>query len=199
MASAFTQPTQIGFILDGSAGMKEFFSAMKEFTRSYITEITKMRNVTGVGVIISSKSPELSIPMRQVDLAGSLLSSIQSITYPGGAGSLESALLMSKEALFKSNTPPSKILIVITDGLQTNNREAIHEAARNLHRNGVLIYGVGMGNADFGLLREISGSEKRVKLPQDLMSAVFIKEIARTSRGNPGDKIKYFFIFIYFY
>lgn len=170
--------------------MEEFFNLAKEFVSSYIVEISDARNVTGVGVIVSSTNSEMAIPLRPVTPIETLLSSIRGIKYRGQAGHLEKALTEAKNSLFKANGPPSKILIVITDGVQVDKREAIYEASRALHRTGVLVYVIGMGKTDYGVLRELAGGEQQIYVPENLTSALFVKEMARTTQGNPGTLIE---------
>ena len=190
VAARLQYPINIGYVLDGSESMKDYFDSTKEFSLAYFIEETGSNNITNVGVVLSSAEPILAIPMSPPSPKSKFIDGFDNMKYPGKTGRLDSALKMAADSLFQQDKA-NEILIVITDGVQVNQREALFEQSRELHRRGVSVYVISIGEVcDFDVLRNIAGDEKRVRLlesGEELTRAKFVKEFAESTRGTQGN------------
>ena len=89
----------------------------------------------------------------------------------------------------RSDTP--KIVLVITDGMQSNkNKKSVYKQAAKLRQKGVLVFVIGIGGVvDVGKLREVVGDEQRMFLAASanaLTDKKFVKKIAKVTCDAAG-------------
>ena len=189
MAKRIQSPVDIGYVLDGSQSMQPYFTAVKEFALSYFVEKTSSSNVSNVGVVLSTADPILAIPMSPPSPKSKFIQAFDGMKYPGKAGRLDKALKMAGSSLFKEDSSVSGILVIVTDGVQMEQREAVFEEARALHLRGISVYVVGVGDYDYDALRRLASGEERVRLisnVEELKSTSFVREIAESTIGTSG-------------
>jgi von Willebrand factor type A domain. len=169
--------------------MKQFFPAVKEFALSYFVEETTSNNISNVGVVLSTADPILAIPMSPPSPKDKFIQAFDDMKYPGKIGRLDKALKMAGSSLFKEDSNADGILVIVTDGVQAEKREALFEEARALQLRGISVYVVGIGDYDYDVLRKLASGEERVKLVSDtevLKSTSFVRGFAESTKGTPG-------------
>ena len=140
---------EVGFLVDGSASVHFYgetnFQTMKDFIKN-VTNLLDVSNVqTRVGVIVYSTNSTLVFPLNQYSTSNEIQQAVDNMEYPGGGTNTGQALNDSITTLFNNSivrANVSKILVVITDGVSTDD---VTEPAALVRGSGVTTFVIGIG------------------------------------------------------
>ncbi|XP_037701037.1 collagen alpha-4(VI) chain-like [Choloepus didactylus] len=149
------EKADIYFLIDGSGSINpEGFLEMKTFMNEVIKMFQVGPNRVQFGVVQYSQEIESQFILSQYPSVAELKEAIDGIWQLGG-GTMTGHALKSMKQVFadtaRSNVP--RFLIVITDG---ESNDPVAEAADGLRGDGVVIYAIGVGNANINELNEIA-------------------------------------------
>lgn len=151
----------MGFVVDGSASVqyygKDNFQLIKDSMKHFIDSFSVSSNETRVGVIVYSTKSTVVFKLDQYSSYKDVEEAIDNITYPGGETFTGQALREAATVLFSNNTirgNASKILVVITDGVSTDD---VTQPMVLINQTGVTTYVIGIGqNYDRSQLTQIA-------------------------------------------
>uniref|UniRef100_A0A8C3KCJ9 Collagen type VI alpha 6 chain n=1 Tax=Calidris pygmaea TaxID=425635 RepID=A0A8C3KCJ9_9CHAR len=151
------------FLLDSSSSIgDENFQKMKNFTQELVNMIYVSADRMQIGVVQFSHEPKEEFKLNTYSTKRDILSAIdgisplQSTTLTGEALKF---MLKYFQASGGSRHAVKKVLILITDG---ESQDEVEAPARVLRHEGIIIYSVGVFNANKTQLEEISGKRERV-------------------------------------
>ncbi|XP_030406943.1 collagen alpha-6(VI) chain-like isoform X1 [Gopherus evgoodei] len=153
----------IMFLVDSSGSIgPENFSKMKNFMRELVNKSDISRDRVQVGVVQFSDIKKEEFQLNQYSSKSDIFSAIDKMSLIGETTLTGGALTFVADYF----RPPKgarpavrKILILITDG---EARDAVESPAKALRDQGVVIYSVGVFNANKTQLEEISGKHELV-------------------------------------
>ena len=135
--------------MDGSASVNLYgednFQLIKESIRSFVRSFNVSSATTRVGVIVSSTNSTVAFRLSQYSSERDIEEAIDNITYPSGGTYTGQALNDAAKVLFSNETVRgnvSKVLVVITDGVSTDD---VTEPAALVNETGVNTYVIGIG------------------------------------------------------
>ena len=181
----------IGFIVDSSGSLRSQYYKEKKFVKMVADNFGISLEGTRAGVITFSYQAELSIKFSDFDSAEKLKNAIDSLPMMGSTTRIDKALRMARDQLFLetngARTGVAKILILLTDGSQTPDADAIDPAvlAMNLLDMGIEFYVVGIGPEvkEAELVSLANGPDNVLQADSfdTLVSPEFVKNISETS------------------
>lgn len=147
--------------MDGSASVNFYgegnFQLIKESMKSFVRSFNVSNATTRVGVIVYSTNSTVAFRLNQYSSERDVEEAINNITYPSGGTYTGQALNDTANVLFSNDTVRgnvSKVLVVITDGVSTD--DVIGPAAL-VNETGVNTYVIGIGqNYDRSQLLKIA-------------------------------------------
>ncbi|XP_074006679.1 LOW QUALITY PROTEIN: collagen alpha-6(VI) chain-like [Numenius arquata] len=181
------------FLLDSSSSIgDENFRKMKNFTRELVNIIYVSADRMQIGVVQFSHEPKEEFKLNTYSTKRDILSAIdgisplQSTTLTGEALKF---MLKYFEASGGSRHAVKKVLILITDG---ESQDEVEAPARVLRHKGIIIYSVGVFNANKTQLEEISGKRERVFYVEnfDILSQINSNLIFEMCASPPDDKCR---------
>ena len=112
---------------------------------------------------------------------------------------IDNALRLANTKLFQpangGRPTVRKVVIIVTDGMQVNNRDEIVAEAKKLHAAGVVVFVISIGPPlGYGMLRVIAGDLGRIIVLNNiemLTSAPFLKKLS-TDTHHAACKLKYY-------
>uniref|UniRef100_A0A4X2M5K1 Collagen type VI alpha 6 chain n=1 Tax=Vombatus ursinus TaxID=29139 RepID=A0A4X2M5K1_VOMUR len=159
-----TEETDIYLLIDGSGSIQPTdFQEMKTF----LTEVIGMLNVAPykvrVGAVQYSDRWEMEFEINKYSNKNDLGKAIDNIRQMGGNTKTGAALnftlgLLQKAKRQRGNKVPCH-LIVLTDGLSD---DSVKEPSKRLQDEHIIVFAIGIKEANRTQLLEIAGSEKRV-------------------------------------
>ncbi|XP_044534828.1 collagen alpha-5(VI) chain [Gracilinanus agilis] len=177
-----TEKADIYFLIDGSGSVEAYFQEIKNF----MIEVTQMFNVApekvrfGAVQYSSTNQREFGIGTYSnlVDLSKAILN-IRQLGHRTNTGAALSFMLEEiKSSKKKQHDYVPCHLLVLTDGMSD---DEVSEPAKRLREEGVIIHAIGVKGANIIELKDIAGSEDRVKFVYNFESLKSIKdEIVRT-------------------
>ncbi|KAJ7983920.1 hypothetical protein DPEC_G00369520, partial [Dallia pectoralis] len=151
------------FLIDSSGSINpEDFNKMKKFMESIINKSTIGLNEVRVGVIQFSDKQEQIFRLNEYYKKADMVQSIEAMTQLGGGTLTGKALSFTSDffdPLRGGRTNVRQMLIVVTDG---EAQDKVLAPAKQIQDKGVNVYAIGVGNAKFQDLLEISGNRDRV-------------------------------------
>ena len=146
--------------MDGSASVNFYgegnFQLIKESMKSFVGSFNVSNSTTRVGVIVYSTNSTVVFTLNQYSSERDIEGAIDNITYPNGGTYTGKALNDAAKVLFNNETVRgnvSKILVVITDGVSTDD---VTGPSALINETGVNTYVVGIGqNYDRSQLLQI--------------------------------------------
>lgn len=147
--------------MDGSASVafygEDNFQLIKESMKSFVRSFNVSSSTTRVGVIVYSTNSTVAFTLNQYSSERDIIEAIDNITYPSGGTYTGQALNQAAKVLFSNGTVRgnvSKILVVITDGVSTDD---VTGPAALVNETGVNTYVIGIGqNYDRSQLLQIA-------------------------------------------
>ena len=105
---------------------------------------------TQVGVVVFSRTAELRIRLNEYHDRDMLLDAVQKLTYPGADTHTSAGLHVARTQLFYKyygdRVNASNVAVLITDGVSTMDTGNIIPHAEDLHRDGIRVICVGIGD-----------------------------------------------------
>lgn len=153
--------TELGFLVDGSASVNFYgddnFQMIKESMKSFVDTFNVSSATTRVGVIVYSTNSTVAFTLKQYSNEGDVEEAINNVTYPSGGTYTGQALNDAANVLFSNETVRgnvSKVLVVITDGVSTDD---VTGPAALVNETNVNTYVIGIGqNYDHSQLLKIA-------------------------------------------
>ncbi|KAM7421652.1 hypothetical protein PAMA_015686 [Pampus argenteus] len=148
------------FLIDSSGSINQpDYKKMKDFMKSVINKSNIGQDMVRAGVMQYSTTQKLEFNLNTYSKKDEMLNAID-IMHQLGGGTLTGEAIGKLSGYFDANKPNHrKMVIVITDG---ESQDDVKKPAEALRANGVMIYVIGVVNANFTQLQEISGSNERV-------------------------------------
>ncbi|XP_024114131.1 collagen alpha-6(VI) chain isoform X2 [Oryzias melastigma] len=142
----------IVFIIDqsGSIGTANF-QLVRMFVHSIVSGLDVGQNRVRVGVVLYNDKAEALVYLNTFKNKQNLLNFIKILPYSGGGTKTGAALNFTRESVFtkergsRTNAGVQQVAVVITDG---ESQDSVLEAAAFLRRSGVIVYSVGVENAN---------------------------------------------------
>uniref|UniRef100_A0A3Q3FK60 VWFA domain-containing protein n=1 Tax=Labrus bergylta TaxID=56723 RepID=A0A3Q3FK60_9LABR len=186
------QPGDLIFLIDSSGSIEyDDYQKMKDFMKSVIGKSIIGQNDVHVGVMQFSDRQTMEFPLNSFYSQDEMLQAIGDMIQFGG-GTLTGEAITAVSQYFdvaRGGRPNLKQrLVVITDG---EAQDEVEGPAASLRANGVLVYAIGVVNANTTQLLEISGtpdrmySERDFDALKDLESEVAL-ELCEPDRGESG-------------
>ena len=175
----------IGFIVDSSGSLRRDYSKEKEFVKEIATSFGLGDAGSRAGVITFSYEAKLSIGIDQFSNVNDFNKAVDDIPLMGYTTRIDKALQLAKEKLFLgSRKDAANILILLTDGSQTPDKDAVNPAiiAKELTDDSTKLIVIGIGKGvKVNELRNIAGNPSNVYLAKDfdlLRSSKFVQKIS---------------------
>ena len=151
------------FLIDSSTSISPVnFMKMKEFMKSLVRRSVIGPDKVHVGVTQFSSNSKLEFPLTKLYDKPSIEKAIDSMQQMGG-GTLTGKSISEISQYFDPSNggrPDKKrFLLVVTDG---ESQDEVAVPAKALREKGVLIFAIGVDNANTKQLLEISGTQQRV-------------------------------------
>lgn len=157
----------VGFILDSSGSLAGSYNFEKDFLKSLAAAFGISKNGPRASVITFSLIAELTIKFNEYFDIASFNDAVDAIPLMGRSTRIDRALRTAQNDMFQArngargNTP--KILILLTDGSQTQGGENPADISKTLRQTGIHVIVVGIGSGiNKAELLEIAGSSDRV-------------------------------------
>lgn len=148
------------FIIDesGSIGPQNFH-LVRIFLHSIVNGLTVSPSRVRVGIVMYSDRPTAEVFLNTFTEKKELLNFIKILPYRGGGTNTGAALNFTRQQVFipskgsRKEMGVQQVAVVITDG---DSQDAVGAAAVNLRRAGVIVYAVGVKDANVDELKEIA-------------------------------------------
>ena len=135
--------------MDGSASVQFYgegnFQLIKDSIKSFVGSFNVSSGATRVGAIVYSTNSTVAISLDTSERDITIEAAIDKMVYPGGETFTGQALNSAARVLFSNDTVRanvSKILVVITDGVSTDD---VTQPAALVNETGVTPYVIGIG------------------------------------------------------
>ena len=157
-------------MLDVSASIGQTnFNKVKQFEINFVKNITIGPNDNQVGTIIFNQNAHIAFNLSSYNDTESVVDAIKNLKYLYYYTNVEDSLCRLIEGFNESNgaRPLSRavyrIAILLTDGKSNHyhsecNWDTIEEAAKEVHRHGILLYVIGVGDFDHSELEAIASA-----------------------------------------
>ena len=142
----------VGFILDGSGSINDAdpnnWGRLIFFICDVISQLPEQG--TQVGVVVFSQTADLKIRLKDYHKRDRLLDAVRQLTYPGMDTYTAGGLYVARTQLFnehngdRANAP--NVAVLITDGESTIDKMKTIPNAQALHRDGIRVICVGIGD-----------------------------------------------------
>lgn len=183
-------PSDLIFLIDSSGSIvPEEYQKMKDFMKSVINKSNIGQNEVHVGVMQFSASQQLEFRLNQYYTKDELFGAIDNMQQIGGGTNTGAAITDVSEYFTESRGGRPSLrqrLVVITDG---EAQDQVKGPAENLRAKTVVIYAIGVVNANTTQLLEISGSHDRMYVEKDFdalkdLESQLAMEICNPERGK---------------
>ncbi|XP_040899842.1 collagen alpha-6(VI) chain-like isoform X2 [Toxotes jaculatrix] len=153
----------IFFLIDHSGSIyPSDFQDMKKFIIEFLNTFRIGPEYVRIGVAKYADSPNLEFDLTTYSDTKSLEKAVEEIKQIGGGTETGRALAFMgpyfEKAMASRGHKVPEYLVVITDGKSS---DEVKDPAEKLRAQGVIVYAIGVKNADEDELREISGDPKR--------------------------------------
>uniref|UniRef100_A0A3P8XBR1 Collagen type VI alpha 6 chain n=1 Tax=Esox lucius TaxID=8010 RepID=A0A3P8XBR1_ESOLU len=173
-----TDEAEIFFLIDHSGSIEyRDFDEMKNFINEFVRTFRIGPQHVRVGLVKFSDSPTLEFDLTAYPDRASVVKAVNGVTQIGGGTRIGEALkYMGPRFLNAENTRGHKVrefLILITDG---KSQDEFKDQAKKLRNQNVIIYAIGVKDADDTQLLEIAGSEDKKFYVNNFDSLTLIKK-----------------------
>lgn len=155
----------IVFLVDGSSSIGNTnFQEIRKFLRTIITGLDIGPNKVRIGLAQFSDEPYQEFLLKDHMDKQSLLSVLDTFPYRTGGTETGKAInflletYFTEEAGSRATQRVPQIAVIITDGESTDN---VTEPAQRLRQNGVLVFGIGVGEANMNELASIANRPRK--------------------------------------
>uniref|UniRef100_A0A667Z011 VWFA domain-containing protein n=1 Tax=Myripristis murdjan TaxID=586833 RepID=A0A667Z011_9TELE len=161
-------PSDLLFLIDSSGSINPGdYQKMKDFMKSVVSKSNVRQNDVHIGIMQFSTVQMLQFPLNRYYDKDDMWKAIDAMRQIGGGthtGAAITAVSQYFSATQGGREDLKQRLIVITDGEAT---DEVKSPAEALRAKGVVIYAIGVVNANTTQLLEISGSQDRVYSERD--------------------------------
>ncbi|KAM9308136.1 collagen alpha-6(VI) chain-like [Gastrophryne carolinensis] len=174
-----TEQADIYLLIDGSGSIyPEDFTEMKTFLASFVDMFSIGPQKVRVGAVQYADRNQLEFSIATVYSKSDLKLALQNIRQLGGGTNTGAALNFTRELIVDPRNARGQnvpvYLIILTDG---ESQDSVKEAAEILRGDNVMVYAVGVKEANQTQLLEITGDEKRVHYVYNFAALKDIKDI----------------------
>ena len=174
LASRDPEPTckakvDVGFVLDSSGSLRNDYSKEKDFLKALAATFGVSDDASRAGVVTFSYYTEHSIKLNDHTDLSSFNKAVDDIALMGSTTRIDKALRLTQQEMFSiangGRPGVNKVLIVLTDGSQTQDAAAEDPGvvAEELRNSGIRVLAVGIGKGVNGTeLARIAGDSKNV-------------------------------------
>uniref|UniRef100_A0A8C4SX11 Collagen type VI alpha 6 chain n=1 Tax=Erpetoichthys calabaricus TaxID=27687 RepID=A0A8C4SX11_ERPCA len=155
------------FVVDGSGSIQpEQFVSMQKFMMSLVNISDVGKDKVHFGAVVYSNQPDEAFRLNQYFTKDGLKDAIWKMHKKGGGTYTASAMTFARDRFTqpyggRMSNNVSRVMIVITDGAATD-RIALPIASRDVHKQGISVYAVGVGNAKTQDLEIMAGTKNKV-------------------------------------
>ena len=181
----------VGFIVDSSGSLRYEYSKEKDFIKQLAAHFQISQSGTRAGLVLFSNYASLKIKFSDYSNTSEFQMAVDRLPLIGKTTRIDKALQIASEDMFKEENGmrPSvpKLLILLTDGKQTKDYDAVDasEAVMPLHEAGIYVIVVGIGSGVIpDELKAIVKEQKNLYFAKDfdqLRSNAFIRNISSAS------------------
>ncbi|XP_030278177.1 collagen alpha-6(VI) chain-like [Sparus aurata] len=161
-------PGDLLFLVDSSGSIDpEEYKTMKDFMKSVISRSMIGRDEVQVGVMQFSSFRKLEFPLDRYNSKDEILSAINNMRQIGGGSDIGAAITALSQYFDpdRGGRPDMRQrLVVITDG---ESQDEVKVPAAALRAKGVVVFAIGVREANTTQLLEISGSPERMYAERD--------------------------------
>uniref|UniRef100_A0A8D0C2C8 VWFA domain-containing protein n=1 Tax=Salvator merianae TaxID=96440 RepID=A0A8D0C2C8_SALMN len=173
-----TEKADIYFLVDSSTSVHQDYGTMKTFLQEVIKLFTVGPENVRFGLMQYSNRTKVEFRLDQHERSGTLEKAINNLKQLFGNTDTGKAI-SAMEPLFKEAKKQRKnkvpcYLIVVTDGRA---QDDVKVPAENLRNAGIIIYAIGVKDADKNQLLEIAGQESRMYSVQQFEALKEIKNM----------------------
>ena len=147
-----TTKVDVGFILDSSGSLRNDYQREKDFMKLLAANFGVSSDGSRAGVVTFSYNAELSIKLNDFDSVSKFNEAVDNIPLMGSTTRIDKALLLTQRELFSlpNGARPGipKLLILLTDGSQTNDADAVDpgDIADKIRQQGIKVLVIGIGD-----------------------------------------------------
>ena len=176
-------------MLDSSGSLRERYSQIKSFIQKFTSNLDISHDGVHVGVVTFSFYAKLSIKFSDFTDVRDFGEAVQRIPLMASTSRIDRALKVVDQELFSEangarlDNNVTKMLVLLTDGTQTQDKDAVDpgKIGQLLRQKDIHILCVGIGDGiDRQELTHISGDSARVYIASDLdelMASSFIAKV----------------------
>lgn len=196
------QPGDLLFLIDSSGSIDpQDYQKMKDFMKSVISKSVVGEPDIHIGIMQYSTEQRLEFPLNRYYTRDEMSKAIDGIQQIGGGTHTGEAIsVVSRYFDADSGGRPHlrQRLVVITDG---ESQDEVKDPALSVRDKGVVVYAIGVVNANTTQLLEISGSQERMYAERDFdalkdLESKVALELCEPERGtNFNLKQKQFVLF----
>ena len=189
----------MGFIVDSSGSLRNEYAKEKDFVKQVAEGFGISQSGTRAGVVLFSQNAELHVKFDQYNKITDFQNAVDNLPLMGMTTRIDKALKVAYDQLFSMangmRLKTSKVLILLTDGEQTQDADAIAPslAVMPFHEAGIKVIVVGIGKSvKPGELRSIVKSPSNLYFAKDfdqLKSETFVEDIIDSSCKVSGKNI----------
>lgn len=181
----------IGFIVDSSGSLRREYHKEKEFVKRVVESLDLSPNGSRASIITFSRNAEHSVKLNERQDLPAFTNAVDNLPMFGKTTRIDRALKMAREEMFSPQNGARagipKLLILLTDGSQTKDVDAIDPAvvAKEIRDKGVILLVIGIGkNTNHQELLKIAGKAANVYQASnfdELKSSKFIDDVSKSS------------------
>lgn len=180
-------PGDLLFLIDSSGSIEpQDYEKMKEFMTSVISKSNVGPNDVHVGVMQFSTVQQLEFPLSRYDTKDQMLKAISGMRQIGGGthtGQAISQLSQYFDVNEGGRPHVKQRMVVITDG---EAQDDVKIPAAKLRAKGVIVYAIGVVDANTTQLLEISGTPDRVYAQRDFDALKDLESQVALEICDPG-------------
>ncbi|CAH3154300.1 unnamed protein product, partial [Pocillopora meandrina] len=162
-------PMDVAFIMDSSGSIKraEFYEE-RLLVKKLVVQVTATGNREAL--ILFGSSASVKAQLGQYDTAEKYIEVVQKLRKKNGRTRIDRALDVAVDEVFSSARPYAyKIVIVLSDGVQSKGAKSLRESSRPLRQANVRVLAVGIGTGMAkNRLRLMTGSDDDVVDVKDI-------------------------------
>lgn len=156
-----TEEADIYFLLDTSAGTRADFEDVKNFILFLLKLFTIGQYRVRAGIVKADRTPTLQFSVKDHKTRETLEKDVRNMLQPSGGQEMGVALTYVAERFREANVSREanvqNILIIITD---KKSQDDVSKPTAELSNLGVLVYAVGVGDADRDYLLKMADDSK---------------------------------------
>ncbi|KAM9483897.1 uncharacterized protein ACWYII_004879 [Salvelinus alpinus] len=192
----------IVFLLDGSDGTRNGFSAMRVFVLKVVENLNVGGNKDRISVVQYSRNQEVHFYLNTYTKKEDILDSIRRLRHKGGRPlNTGAALQFVKDNIFRDTSGSRRYegvpqILILLSGGQSN--DAVSQAAFDMKGQGIQSVGIAIRQADTREMQSITSDSQLILMARDFsdLSALHLELLSSIAQvSSPGLIGKTFFLF----